>query len=193
MLRLHQMSHLRLRESGDSINGRDDASEAEVQLRGSDRGVGVFDLAVGRLSRSFRSSDLSIGCTKLCTRCFNSGCCSFDLRLRNYVRLHCIVVLLLRHCFFFDQRRVLVDIELGLDLVGLGLRQLSLSLQELTVRLRNLRLCLDDLRLCLCELTFKLRDLTVGLIQSRLKWTRIDFKQELAFLHERAFFVILSQ
>jgi hypothetical protein len=61
------------------------------------------------------------------------------------------------------------------------------------LRLGQLRFSLCNLRFRLFELTLELRHLSVGLIESRLEWPRIDLKQELTLLHERAFFVILSQ
>src|SRR5205085_3279402 len=91
------------------------------------------------------------------------------------------------------ERRVLVHIELRLDLISLRLRELRLRLQELTVGLRHLRLGLRNLRVRLLELSLKLRDLAVGLIQRGLKAAGIDLKQQLPFLDERTFFVILSQ
>src|SRR3569832_1813474 len=63
---------------------------------------------------------------------------------------------------------------------------MDVSARELCFRLR-------DLRIRLLELSLKLGHLAIRLIDRCLKWPRVDLKQKLALLNERAFFEILSQ
>ena len=127
------------------------------------------------------------------SRRLDSGFGRLDLSLGYNVSLDGIVIVLLRDGFLLRQRRVLVYIELSLDLVSLCLGKLCLGLQQLTVGLRDLRLRLRDLRIGLLKLSLILRHLAVGLVQRGLKWPRINLKQQLPLPYKRAFLVILSE
>src|SRR6185369_13227171 len=123
----------------------------------------------------------------------DSGLCCLDLRFRSLVRLHGVVIFLLRDSFLFCEWTILVYIQLRLTLVRFSLGHLRLCLRQLTVRRRKLCLRLCDLRCSLLELSLKLRDLPVRLIYGCLEWSWVDLKQELTFLNKRALFEILSQ
>ena len=51
----------------------------------------------------------------------------------------------------------------------------------------------DLIRLRRGELAFSIRELSFGLIERRLKSSRVDLEQQLALLYERAFLVRVSQ
>src|SRR4029453_4783909 len=112
--------------------------------------------------------------------------CCFNLGLGDDVALNGIVVLLLRDGLLFRQGAILIYIQLCLDLARFCLGELSLSLLDLTVSLRQLSFSLSRLRNRLLELSFKLGQLTIGLVQSCLKWPRIDLKKQLPFFYKRA-------
>src|SRR5207237_10066320 len=54
-------------------------------------------------------------------------------------------------------------------------------------------LCLDFIGLSLRDLSFSIGQLTFGLINYRLKSSRIDFEEQLAFFNKRAVCVVLAQ
>src|SRR5258708_30148677 len=122
---------LKLALTGNVVNRCNEPSKIEVDLSG-------FDCRLSRLNRRFGVQ---------------------HRRLRPNVRLHGIVQVLLAGSLLLGQRRVLVHVELGLELRGFSVGELCLSLYQLSL----------------------------GLIKSGLKGTRIDLKKQLAFLDKGAF------
>jgi len=158
-------------------------SKAQIELGRSHRRSGVFNLSLAVLIAAFAvQSERSPREVARVRSRLQPG--RFDLRLGNNVTLHRVVQILLRYCLLLSKRRILIHVELSLDLIRLRLGELRLRLQDLTVSLRDLCLCLCNLRDRLLKLTLKLGHLTVGLIHGGLKRPGIELKQQLALLYE---------
>ncbi len=90
------------------------------------RRFSVFNLSFCSINRGLGRPNLSGRRAELRACCLDSSLGRFDLRPGNNVTLHRVVQILLRDCLLLSERRILVHVELSLDLIRLRLRELRL-------------------------------------------------------------------
>src|SRR6185369_2700971 len=151
-----KVTDLGLGDADDAIDGSQDFRKAQIQHRTIRSRFGILELSLGSCDSGLGIADQRFLMGHLSSCRFYSCPCDINLCLRNGIRLHCIVVFLLRHCFLIKKWTIFINVELRLDLICFRLRQLCLGLRKLTVRLCFLRFSLSNLRKSLFELTLKL-------------------------------------
>jgi hypothetical protein len=127
--RTHQIADLRLRQTGNAVDWRNDPREAEIQFGSLDRRLSIRELPGRSRNSGFRSVDLCLRVRDLRARRLNAGSLRIDLRLRSVICLKRVVEILLRDRLLLGKWTILLHVEICFDVICLCCFELGLCLR----------------------------------------------------------------